>query len=1066
VKRSTKALVLVCAAAVFASSCGGGSDSTADTTTADTTASPSDTSAEEDRDRNVGSAGFGENGAGVASARVTEKVETWFDTRVFRRARFQNDGGRTVANFRDVFVVTRVIRATGTSVAATLHVDGYTTEGDDPTKYPMSDFGDNGRVTIDIKQESSEWGSWPNAFTVVSRDLLAVSFSSATMDSDNAGLIKFYDLPSGRPNTSIGDNGRIVVPKSAGVTDVYDIAFREVDNEGVVHLVVAGAVNESFEDDYRVKDVAIVGITADGKVDTAVGEQGSGVISVGESLPGFGTNENWYIRLADPGLSSAVGAIGAVLTSWIPAPERRNDWWAPDEIELTGLVARAPSTGGPITLDAANGAYVNSFATGLESVIMRNVVLVPGGSLRAHISGVPFGTGYAEGEEFGNEAVTFTSASATNGVTMRPIPVPFPADTDSMVRVGEFVADLSTEGKSFVVEMYHDLEEQRTLSVICFDGQLCKVAGSSGTREVTDMSPNEGSNVRAESMKVDAAGVHVFFYTARALGGGAPYSVVSFTPDGSGLVGEPGAFRGDFDVYEDEEVGENGETSSVNVRWVGPAKVLGTRRLATMGSTARNFAPNMVFVSNAGEEPRDVPLSLPLGVSEYSAGTRDVTEVDEASLLLRADIWSDEGSEVRLYKVNVDNGSVDVGFGESGYAAVPAPRQDDDCEWMEALRSGPGVVGLLVIDHDPLVVDDPESCSEVPRTVSWTTFTTTGQQVGTGTAVADLGPLALSGVVNYMIDARGNLYVVGYRDIYEGEEYVTANATIAKFTSSGKLDTTFGTQGVVTLDGTSNALYGAGVSMVSAIDSEERVYLAAPLEDGLSVDVLVLRLTAAGVVDAAPIAVAPEDTVPGDAGTTPQQERDAAEKQRRSKAAAAADDRADDVRDAALPVDNGLTVTATKPLITAVKAVEDRSLTVSWTQPTAQQGFVTATATPGGRTCTSDQGSCIIRGLDPSVSYSVTVAAKGEVADDAAKPISVKPVVSLKAGRVASPTTYVRPASRGKATWKVRGGCTLNASNTRVTAPKRAATCVLSVTTAKFGPTPKTTKSVTIVVTK
>jgi hypothetical protein len=376
------------------------------------------------------------------------------------------------------------------------------------------------------------------------------------------------------------------------------------------------------------------------------------------------------------------------------------------------------------------------------------------------------------------------------------------------------------------------------------------------------------------------------------------------------------------------------------------------------------------------------------------------------------------------------------------------------------------VVGLLVIDHDPLVVDDPESCSEVPRTVSWTTFTTTGQQVGTGTAVADLGPLALSGVVNYMIDARGNLYVVGYRDIYEGEEYVTANATIAKFTSSGKLDTTFGTQGVVTLDGTSNALYGAGVSMVSAIDSEERVYLAAPLEDGLSVDVLVLRLTAAGVVDAAPIAVAPEDTVPGDAGTTPQQERDAAEKQRRSKAAAAADDRADDVRDAALPVDNGLTVTATKPLITAVKAVEDRSLTVSWTQPTAQQGFVTATATPGGRTCTSDQGSCIIRGLDPSVSYTVTVAPRGAEATASAPSQSIKPVVTLKAGRVASPTTYVRPASKGKATWKVRGGCTLNETNTRITAPKRAATCVLSVTTAKFGPTPKTTKSVTIVVPK
>jgi hypothetical protein len=85
--------------------------------------------------------------------------------------------------------------------------------------------------------------------------------------------------------------------------------------------------------------------------------------------------------------------------------------------------------------------------------------------------------------------------------------------------------------------------------------------------------------------------------------------------------------------------------------------------------------------------------------------------------------------------------------------------------------------------------------------VSWTTVTTTGQPVGAGTSVADLAPLALTRAVDYMIDARGNLYVVGYKDVYDGDEYVTANATVAKFTSAGKLDATFGTQGVVTFDG-------------------------------------------------------------------------------------------------------------------------------------------------------------------------------------------------------------------------------------------------------------------------
>jgi hypothetical protein len=141
---------------------------------------------------------------------------------------------------------------------------------------------------------------------------------------------------------------------------------------------------------------------------------------------------------------------------------------------------------------------------------------------------------------------------------------------------------------------------------------------------------------------------------------------------------------------------------------------------------------------------------------------------------------------------------------------------------------------------------------------------------------------------------------------------------------------------------------------------------------------------------------------------------------------------------------------------------------VWWSQPAAKQGYVTAIAMPGGRTCTSNEGSCIIRGLDPSVAYTVTVAPKGEEAagSASAESISLKPIVTLKLGRVASPTTYVRPASRGKATWKVRGGCTLNESNTRITAPRRATKCQLSVTTAKFESTPKTTKSVTIVVTK
>ena len=1031
--------------------------------------SPSDTGAEDDRERNVGTSGFGENGGGIAAARLTDNVETLFDTRVFRRVRFESVDGRKVANYRDVFVVTKVSRTTGSTVATTLHIDGYTTEGDDPASYPMSGFGDGGRVSIEMPEKSGEWMSRPNSFTVVSRDLLAVSFPSATVDGDSAGLIEFYDLPSGRPNTTLGDKGRIVVPKSTGIDDVYDIAFREMGDDGTPRLVVAGLAYDMSDDFPVEKDIVIAGFTADGKLDTAVGSQGSGVISLGGALPGFGTNTLWTIKLADPGLSTTKGAIGAALTSWIPSPALKTESWKPDEVALVGVVARAPRTGGAITMDAANGAYANSIATGLESVRMRNVIMDIDGSLDAQISGVPFGTGYAPIEDFGNEVVTFTSASPTSGVASRSIPVPFRARTTSLVRTGEFVADLSSEGKRFSVEVYNDLVEAVTSSVICFDTQVCNVPGLPGPRRLIDMSPKEVSWTSVPSMKVDATGVHLVVRTSGILNAHSSHSVVSFLADGSAVAGDPVTFRGDFTKDDVEEVEENGETTIANVRWVDAANVLGTKRLATTASTRRDFDPNLVLVSDAGDEPREVPLSLPLGVSRYSADRGAVAMVDDSSLALRADVFSDAGREMRLYKVNVDNGSVDVGFGTNGYAAVPEIRRDDDCRWDEVLESGPGVVGLLVRDHDPTSVDDEESCSIAPRTVSWVTFTTAGKPIGAGTAVADLEPIGFTRATDYMVDARGNLYVVGFRDIFEGEEYVTSNATIAKFTPTGAPDATFGTKGVVSFDGTSNALYSAGVGLIGAIDEQERVYLAAPIyDDRANVDVLVLRLTAVGAIDGAMNAPVPEAALPDKEETTPQQARDAAEMQRETKAAAAAADRSADEREAALPVDSGLTVIATKPVLTAVKAVEDRSLTVWWSQPATQRAYVTATATPGGRTCTSDEGSCVIRGLDPSVAYTVTVAPRGESATDSASAtsISIKPVVSLKSGRVASPTTYVRPASRGKATWKVRGGCTLNASNTRVTAPKRAATCQLSVTTAKFETTPKTTKSVTIVVTK
>ena len=142
------------------------------------------------------------------------------------------------------------------------------------------------------------------------------------------------------------------------------------------------------------------------------------------------------------------------------------------------------------------------------------------------------------------------------------------------------------------------------------------------------------------------------------------------------------------------------------------------------------------------------------------------------------------------------------------------------------------------------------------------------------------------------------------------------------------------------------------------------------------------------------------------------------------------------------------------------------SLVVSW--KSAPGVAVTATALPSGQSCTSEDGKCVIAGLDPSQSYSIVLAKQGDPTPpiSAALTTPIKPIFELKVGRSANAKSVVKPASKGKATWKVTGGCVLNAAKSKVTAPKTPTKCQLSVTTAKDGKTPKTTKSVTISVTK
>ena len=1062
-RQARKILGLVVVATLLAAACGGNAENTTDTVSTDS--APADTTADDDdRDRNVGTSGFGENGGGVASVRLRDYVDTRIETRVFRRIRFEESGGRTVANFRDVFIVNAVTRSTAGVAASTIHVDGYTTEGDDPSTYPMKDFGDAGRVSVTLTDKSADWWKFPTGFSVVSRELLVVAFAPSDQKGDKAGLLEFYDLASGKPATNYGEQGRIVVPKTTGIDDIYDVSVRNVDDNGTPRLVVAGV---SYDQEESVDNVVIVGIGADGRLDPDVGTNGSGTIALGDAFTNINEKIGWNLRLADNGLSQVTGVIGAIVSWWTPDPTV--EYWKPGETEMTAIVARAPRSGGPITMDSANGAFVNNLSTGMSRARVRNLIFDSDYSLDAHTGGMPLDPTTMSVDETAYEVVSFSSASPTQGVAVRQIPQRFRTTNDLLSRTDRYVVDLSSEGKQFAVEVYEDTEDRKVVSVVCFSDQLCNVDGSSDVRGLIDISPNEGAWTSLSSMMVDVSGVHVLVRNGGTAFAGREHSIVTFAPDGSATIDQPTELAGDYETNNGSEVEQVDGTSWVNERWVDSPTILGPRRLAAIGSTLANSDPNIILLVDGDGEPRDVPLSLPLGITSWSALAHSAAMVDEGSIVATASVYSDSGREQRLYKVSVENGSVDVGFGIDGRASLPGIDYDsDDCQWRERLESGPGVVAALVIDHDALDINDVAECADTPSSISWATFTTTGRAVTDGWATADLTKIDFTRVSDHLVDARGNLYLIGFRDVYENNEYVTSNAIVVKFGPTGALDPSFGTAGVATFDGTMNALFGAGAEMVGTVDTQERVHLGAPIrDDEMNVDLLVMRLTTTGTIDGA-VGAAADTPKPAESEAAPRRTQEKAEVAREAIEAVTAVEATNTERENRLRADSGLTVTTTKPVLTAVKAVADRSLTVWWSQPAAKQGYVTATAMPAGRTCTSNEGSCIIRGLDPSVAYTVTVAPKGEEAagSASAESISVKPIVTLKLGRVASPTTYVRPASRGKATWKVRGGCTLNESNTRITAPRRATKCQLSVTTAKFESTPKTTKSVTIVVTK
>ena len=174
----------------------------------------------------------------------------------------------------------------------------------------------------------------------------------------------------------------------------------------------------------------------------------------------------------------------------------------------------------------------------------------------------------------------------------------------------------------------------------------------------------------------------------------------------------------------------------------------------------------------------------------------------------------------------------------------------------------------------------------------------------------------------------------------------------------------------------------------------------------------------------------------------------------------------------------GSTVPSPSPLAEAPKQVSaglfvasarlvagmSKTLVASWSAASGSGVRYTATLSPGGKGCTVTATTCVFRGLDASVRYSVSVVASdGSETSREAVSAAVAPTVSLKVKGRLTLASVMTPASRGSLTWRTSGGCRV--AGRMFLARTTPGRCTLTLVTGKTAGTPATTRRATVVIT-
>ena len=992
------------AGALVVSACGSGSSPASEDTTSDTVSS--DTSAPRERNAMVG--GFGTDGSGfidIPLAGLTSRIRR--NLTLHRNG----DGSSNVAFHESGTIEGEPIN---TLVQARLLSNGTfdTTFGEGGfVKFELKDYSVN-KILFDSQGNLLLW----------MQTYVEIPNSGASPEENNwkeVNEIRAFTFGGSTPNANYGD---------AGV-----IALEAVAPEGISEIVVGRrgtAADALMLKRYGNETQQIVSLTSRGQIDTKVANGGVNAIPDAQ-------HDNWDPLLVDTSLNSTISnGVTSALAGVYRGPDLTdcapNDY-CPGPVAGFDFFFNERGVKGTTTeiddlLDGGEGE-VNGIFAATE------------GSSRVHSVSTQSVRMKNEVEVLPELIVTtnnYQNSSVVRGVLN--------TDSRQWTAVTHFsFFDTSEDGSDIyynqpvvaptglaLVTFYNDYETDTSGLVACNSTLgICDVADAS--RIV--YAQNTSSRPKLSDVRVDQEGQIQALVTGLSIAKTKTDALIDLASDGSPSSVQteqmPASLRTEAAVNGNTwtpEVGPIlGANNTIYIPGYMEEEISGRLRTVPAIGTITKTQSGRSVLQERFMSPRGTGLSI-----NWSSNLKFDGAGNDYVPAWKNNIYG-------LVRLLPGTKALDTSYGVGGFAQVDeAPTDNSVCTWTdyEVADSGQIIVMRSVGERR-----DDDDCDwdgrQISDVVALTANGALDPAIKTRGAFVSLELSPSDGVV--LSPTTKEIYVVNSAWIDDEVEGEIREVSIRRFSVAGVLDTTFGTDGVLTYKG---YVPLNSVSPVEA-DKEGRLIFAAIDSSSEDINVRIARLNRDGTLDAAV-------DVPPPAAPTPSEQRKEREEEQQQVAA--------------IPVPQPVQQPASV-LISGTKAIGDGNIEVSWiSNAVTTNASFTVTASPGGKTCASTTTSCVVKGLDAWQKYTFTVAQAGEALQSGAS-VETQPVRMVKVGSSVAVRKLLTPGSKGAAKYAVSGGCKLSKSTTLV-APKKAGTCLLSVKTAKVGKTAATTRSVRIQVVK